>query len=291
MEYNDLEQLKQDFVQGNFDFPQEFMLQGIKYKISRTSGYSMEEMIASNYKAYWMYTTSYREQAMDKGLNQVCALIWGFQEGYRTMEAFDVRMTALHKISVPMREGEQGSINIPKEKIVGDIVDVMITSIPNSNVMKGKVDTGADVSSIHAEEWDIDNGQVTFICPELSENRITLPVIEKQAIRSSNGDVEYRPVVELSIKVNDQSLTNIMFNLNDRGKMSYPMLVGQNILEKGGFMIDPTINDPDAPIDEEVEFDWEAVNEEFKDTTKYIVEDTSDNKLAAILKIIDTHKG
>ena len=60
------------------------------------------------------------------------------------------------------------------------------------------------------------------------------------------------------------------------------------ILEKGGFMIDPTINDPDAPIDENIEFDWEAVNEEFKDTTKYMIEDTSDNKLAAILKIIDT---
>ena len=91
-----------------------------------------------------------------------------------------------------------------------------------------------------------------------------MPVIEKQAIKLSNGEVGYRPVVELNIKVNDQQLTNIMFNLNDRGTMNYPMLIGQNVLEAGGFMIDPTIEDPDS-MEENFEVDWDALQEEFKD--------------------------
>ena len=186
------------------------------------------------------------------------------------MVPYDVRSMSKARLEggvITEKTDNGNSINIPKERILGDVVDVIVTSIPNSGALKGKVDTGADVSSVHAENWKVDNGQVTFECPELSENRITLPVLEKQAIKSSNGDVEYRPVIELNIKVNNQQLTNVMFNLNDRGTMSYPMLIGQNILEAGQFMIDPTIDDPDDPdnIDEDLEIDWESLQEEFKD--------------------------
>ena len=111
-----------------------------------------------------------------------------------------------------------------------------------------------------------------------------MPVLEKQAVKLSNGSMEYRPVVELNIKINDQQLTNCMFNLNDRGAMTYPILIGQNVLEAGGFMVDPSIDageDPNvemgenpmagkemntgADMTEDFEVDWEALQEEFKD--------------------------
>ena len=202
------------------------------------------------------------------------------------MVPYDVRTTSKARLVGPITEKTDNgdSINISKDKIVGDVVDVIITSIPNSSPLKGKVDTGADVSSIHAEDWEVDNGQVTFNCPELSENRISLPVLEKQAIKSSNGDMEYRPVIELNIKVNDQQLTNVMFNLNDRGTMTYPMLVGQNILECGGFMIDPTIDDPEQ-VDEDFEIDWDSLQEEFKDD---IVSDViSENDRISLKELIN----
>lgn len=286
MEFQNLDELKQLFLEGGFPFPREMMVNGIKYESNKSSDYKIADMIKKGYKAMWIYFTPYREQAQKVGLNHAIVFLWGFVPNKLTMVPYDVRTTAKARLVGPITEKTDNgnSVNIPKEKIIGDCVDVIITSIPNSSAMKGKVDTGADVSSIHAEEWSIDNGQVTFICPELSENKITLPVLEKQAIKSSNGDMEYRPVIELNIKINNQQLTNIMFNLNDRGTMKYPILVGQNILESGGFMIDPTINDPDN-LDEDTEIDWEALQEEFKndDVCEFISED--DNEL--IKKVIN----
>jgi len=287
MEFTDLDELKQQFIRsGDFTFPEELTVAGIKYKTNKSSSYSIEKMMKDGIKAMWIYFTPYPEQAKEAGLEHAIVFLWGFVPNKHIMVPYDVRVTSKARLVGPITEKTDNgnSVNIPKEKIIGDVVDVTITNIPNSSPMKGKVDTGADVSSIHAEDWQIDNGQVTFSCPELSENKITLPVIEKQAIKSSNGDTEYRPVIELNIQINNQQLTNVMFNLNDRGTMTYPMLVGQNILEGGGFMIDPTINDPDK-VNENIDVNWNALQEEFKDDI--ILDVISENKNEYMTKIID----
>jgi hypothetical protein len=126
---------------------------------------------------------------------------------------------------------------------IGSTVEVRFTNIPGSVPLKGKVDTGADISSLHATEHQIQNGQVTFICKELSHNRITVPVVSQQTVKSADGGHEYRPVIELNVKVNGKLLTGVQFNLNDRGNMSFPVLIGKNILLKGGFKIDPRLDE------------------------------------------------
>lgn len=126
---------------------------------------------------------------------------------------------------------------------IGSTVEVRFTSIPGSVPMKGKVDTGADVSSLHATEYSIVDGRVTFMCPELSRNRITIPLVTQQAVKSSDGGQEYRPVVSLNVKINGKLMTNVEFNLNDRGNMKFPILIGKNILIKGGFKIDPRLDE------------------------------------------------
>jgi hypothetical protein len=295
MEFTSLEQLRDEFInRGGFSFPDEMTVAGIKYKTNQTSSYNLKDMIRKGYKAMWVYFTPYREQSQNVGLDHAIVFLWGFDTRRLMMVPYDVRTMSKARLQggvITEKIDNGNSVNIPKERIVGDVVDVIITSIPNSGALKGKVDTGADVSSVHAENWKVENGQVTFECPELSENKITLPVLEKQAIKSSNGDIEYRPVIELNIKVNNQQLTNVMFNLNDRGTMAYPMLVGQNILEAGGFMIDPTINDPDDPdgIDEDFEIDWESLQEELKDddVSDFITESKND----LVEKVINLIKG
>lgn len=272
MEYENLDNIKAAFGHGEFKFPTEILVANIKFKLSETSKYDMRNILFDQYKPMVVYITAHKQQASEAGLNTALVFLWGMQSNHH-MVPYDVRTYSRARLEGRIIKEEEGinsdKVSISKERIVGDCVDVIITSLPNSTPMKGKVDTGADVSSIHAENWKVDNGQVTFECPELSENRITLPVIEKQAIKSSNGDIEYRPVITLNIRINDQQLTNIMFNLNDRGTMNYPMLVGQNILEAGKFMIDPTIDDPDDPdtkVDEYIKMniDWELIQEELK---------------------------
>ena len=293
MEFASLEQLRDEFInRAGFSFPDEITVAGIKYKTNQTSSYDLKDMMQNGYKAMWVYFTPYREQSHSVGLDHAIVFLWGFVPQKHIMVPYDVRTMSKARLQggvITEKIDNGNSVNIPKERIIGDVVDVIITSIPNSGALKGKVDTGADVSSVHAENWKVENGQVTFECPELSENKITLPVLEKQAIKSSNGDMEYRPVIELNIKVNNQQLTNVMFNLNDRGTMTYPMLVGQNVLEAGGFMIDPTINDPDDPdnIDEDFEIDWESLQEEFKDD---ILTEDKDDLVRKVIEFIKNAK-
>lgn len=289
MEIASLDELKETFInRGGFPFPEEMMVNGIKYKTNKTSSYSVKDMITKGHKAVWVYYTPYREQSHEAGLDHAIVFLWGFIPEKHMMVPYDVRTMSKARLEgggpITEKIDNGDSVTINKDRIVGDVVDVIVTSIPNSTPLKGKVDTGADVSSIHAESWKVENGQVTFDCPELSVNRITLPVLEKQAIKSSNGDMEYRPVIELNIKINNQQLTNCMFNLNDRGTMSYPVLVGQNILEAGGFMVDPSIDDPDK-LEEDFEIDWESLQEEFKDDVVSDVLESTRTEL--IEKMID----
>ncbi len=63
------------------------------------------------------------------------------------------------------------------------------------------------------------------------------PVITSKIIKSASG-VRTRPVVRVKIKINGLILEED-FNLADRSHMTYQVLIGQNILKKGNFLIDP----------------------------------------------------
>ncbi len=268
MEFENLEQLKTAFKGGQFPLPAEIFVNKIKYKSNGSSNHSLRDMVQKKYKGIWIYSTAYREEAKAAGLEQEIILLWGFVADTLNMVPYDVRTMTRARLSGPIIEkvdNNDDSITIAKDLIIGDVVDVVITSLAGTPPMKGKIDTGADISSLHADEWSIKDEQITFLCRDLSENRITMPLIEQQAIKLSNGSVEYRPVVEFNIKINNTQLTNCMFNLNDRGTMKYSMLVGQNVLEAGGFMVDPTINDGDEVAYEGTDVDWEGLQEEFKD--------------------------
>jgi len=264
MEYKSLSKLKSDFRKGNFEFPEEMNVNNIRYRIGESFESKILDMIKNSRKSILLYSTPFTEQAKNAGLDTILVFVWGFNNRHK-MVPIDVRPT--HRSRVLNNVNEAGfdngnTVSISKERIVGDVVDVVVTSIPGTQPMKGKIDTGADVSSMHADSWKINNGQVTFKTPELSEHELTVPVLEKQAIKLSNGDMSYRPVIEMNIRINNIQLTNCMFNLNDRGSMTYPMLIGQNVLEAGKFMVDPTINDPDAPTNEVLDIDWDGIMED-----------------------------
>lgn len=142
---------------------------------------------------------------------------------------------------------------------IGDVVDVKITSLPNSNILKGKVDTGATISSLHADRYKINGGQVEFVSKALSNHVITVPLSDQQAVKSADGGTEYRPVIELNVKINDKVLTGQQFNLNDRGSMEHSVLIGQNVLEKGGFLINPRMNE------DVTEVDWDTIIESVRE--------------------------
>ncbi len=85
-----------------------------------------------------------------------------------------------------------------------------------------RIDTGATTSSL-----DIS------LASELKLG----PIVSTKVIRSANG-TKKRPIVHLKIVIDGKEMVEKV-NLSDRSNMSYKMLVGQNILKKGSFLIDP----------------------------------------------------
>lgn len=134
-------------------------------------------------------------------------------------------------------------VNENQQQIIGDTVEVKFSYFTNSKSVRGKVDTGADVCSLHVSKWNSSGNRVSFIAPNISNNTITANQIDNQAVKSADGGIEYRPVVEFDITINGKELRKIAFNLNDRSQMEFPILIGQNALEQGKFLVNPSANE------------------------------------------------
>ena len=145
----------------------------------------------------------------------------------------------IQTLMVPTSEAVQ-----PQDSsVLGDSTEVTFVTLRGHN-LKGKVDTGADVSSLHVDHWHIDNVKktVSFSSKALTggDTVITLPLQDQQAVKSAGNGVKYRPIIALDVKINGKLLNNVLFNLSDRTGMEYPVLVGKNILERGKFTINPS---------------------------------------------------
>jgi len=125
------------------------------------------------------------------------------------------------------------------KKVIGNTAQVTFLSLGGRGV-EGKVDTGATTSSLHAEDIQQGRGQVRFRCPMLSDNYLTLPLDGSQEVHSADAGGVTRPIVTLDVEVDGKLIRNASFNLNDRSGMDSHVLIGQNILQDAGFIIDPS---------------------------------------------------
>lgn len=123
--------------------------------------------------------------------------------------------------------------------VIGNNVSVEFPSFGGRSV-KGKVDTGATTSSLHATKIDVNQqrGTVTFYSEVLSENMVTLELHGVQEVHSADAGGVSRPVVVLDAVIAGKSISGATFNLNDRSNMDTKILIGQNILKAAGFVID-----------------------------------------------------
>lgn len=122
-------------------------------------------------------------------------------------------------------------------------------SLPDHGIsaMKVKVDTGARTSSLHAEHIEIhdDDGvrTVRFTCRPWQRSdadavTIELPLLSEEQVRSSNGAVELRPVVALSMRLSGVRWQSPV-TLTDRSDMGFRMLLGRTSMA-GRFLVDPS---------------------------------------------------
>ena len=115
-----------------------------------------------------------------------------------------------------------------------------------ADAVKAKIDTGARTSAIHA--WDIEQVErdgrtwVRFwLHPRQRDDAHVVaaeaPVVEEREIRSSNGEVEVRPVVLTTLALGAQRY-EVELTLTKRDQMGFRMLLGRTGMARH-LLVDP----------------------------------------------------
>lgn len=112
--------------------------------------------------------------------------------------------------------------------------------------IKAKIDTGAKTSAIHAfrvRTVKKDGAEYAefFLHPEQKRKHpevfCSAPLIDRRAIRSSNGQVEKRLIIRTLLRIGDREFP-IDLSLTNRDAMGFRMLLGRDALRRN-FVIDP----------------------------------------------------
>jgi hypothetical protein len=108
--------------------------------------------------------------------------------------------------------------------ILGLREKVKIHGKKKQKTVNARIDTGATRSSI----------DVT-----LARDLQLGPIVGKKRVKSAHGTT-LRPVIRAKFHIDGQDL-EAEFTLAERTHMTYPVLIGQNVLKKGKFLIDPLL--------------------------------------------------
>jgi hypothetical protein len=111
----------------------------------------------------------------------------------------------------------------------------------------GRVDTGAESTSVHAESIRRDGGEVEFeLVNRLGKRvRMRVPLAKTDVVRNAVGR-EKRMYVDLTIRHEGMN-KRVRANLNDRSGLNYSLLLGRDWLQDD-FMVD-VAREPVGPPD------------------------------------------
>jgi hypothetical protein len=122
-----------------------------------------------------------------------------------------------------------------EEKIPIGLAEEIIL-LPWGVKVPARVDTGAAMNSLDARELKIKDGIAGFRLPDKhGGEKMSLPVVGWTTVRSAGGQ-QQRPVVEIDVCVGPK-VVRARVNLIDRSRMTYPFIIGRNILE-AGYVVD-----------------------------------------------------
>lgn len=107
--------------------------------------------------------------------------------------------------------------------------------------LDAKVDTGADSSALHCDDIEIKDGFVHFtlldeIHTAYHGRRMSMPLYKIKKVRSSNGQLQERPSIKVTVEFFGKKYKTIV-SLTNRADMKYPMLIGRRFLS-GKFLVD-----------------------------------------------------
>lgn len=148
-----------------------------------------------------------------------------------------------------------------QKQTVGWIEEARILGVGSDTEVK--LDTGATTTSINAEILEKPEGgyeaggmvKFRFLDTDGDNKIYELPVARWVRIKDGKGGYFRRPVVRMQICVAGQWIEEEV-NLADREQFDYSVLIGRNMLEKGGLVVDSAATrttKPNCPEREEVQ--------------------------------------
>ncbi|MFT7561662.1 MAG: hypothetical protein ACI93R_003591 [Flavobacteriales bacterium] len=137
---------------------------------------------------------------------------------------------------------ENNNLSDDDKVVLGRVEWVWLSQF--SMYLKSRVDTGAKLSSIHAESIQVfERDGEKWVRFSIAHDKIRsqfseegdvfeTPLLLTMKVRqaSQGSEVEIRPVIELALKVGKIEGTT-RFTLSDRGHMNYPVLLGRSFLK------------------------------------------------------------
>lgn len=127
------------------------------------------------------------------------------------------------------------------KKIIGRKETISILDLDLFD-LDAKVDTGADSNALHCDHIEIDdNDMVHFhlldeVHPSYHGKRVSMPLYKVKKVKSSNGELQERPSIKVSVNFFGKRYKTII-SLTNRADMKYPMLIGRRFLS-GKFLVD-----------------------------------------------------
>lgn len=128
------------------------------------------------------------------------------------------------------------------KKIVGrkEIISIIDLELYD---LDAKVDTGADSNALHCDHIEVDETKNTVSFTLLDEvheayhgKRMTFPLYKIKKVKSSNGEVQIRPAIKVSVEFFGKKYKSVI-SLTNRADMKFPMLIGRRFL-KDHFLVD-----------------------------------------------------
>jgi hypothetical protein len=230
-----LQDLTQSFLNGSFKFDPNITVGGVNWTLFDQHAPKITESLVSGKCPMVVYVNEQTKNVLIGAwtANSRNGLL---PAGFIEVEGGDL-ISETERLIVEMN-GEK--ITIRPDQLVGDVVRCVFTSLTSPREIQGKIDTGATVSSLHADRYTVKGTNIEFECKPLTDHVITVPLKTQHAVKSPDGGTVYRPVIELDVKVNGKLIKGALFNLNDRSHMDQPVLIGQNVLQAGKFFVDPS---------------------------------------------------
>lgn len=111
-----------------------------------------------------------------------------------------------------------------------------------------KIDTGAKTSALHAENIEIfgpiDQPKVRFGVKPVDGNDdiifyCTAPIIDRRYVTSSNGDTEFRTIIQTDLGIGNETWP-IEISLTNRENLSHRMLLGRSAMDAANLVVEPS---------------------------------------------------